>query len=860
MIPPGLTQRVRSGHGVLVAGLGFFAAPAARGWESVLRGLVERLVSARPEAREMGRWALDLVARGRQGAALAWLRRQLPEEVVRQAMAELPGNPGLYVERIHRVARLPWRGIVTTCFQSVWERNWESGRVRRLDARHLSNGVRTDDLKNPFLLHALGTLEDQETLGLCPADLRKRSDAAAIAGFLRGQFAKQTFVFAGFEPSDPDLRLVVDHLLGFAPTDTEHFLLLPESSLADTDLSAETVGAELDLVPATFSGDLDTLFGRWADGEEPALSEVGAAEGAADEAGDLPEGDIEDIEPWLREQYEKIANARPGERATLFEGLGDVYRQRLGNPIQAMASYRAAHSAEPGRRSVLLKLAELYRGHKHWTGAEETLVKLAHTEPTAEGRARVLCQAATIAMDELDRPARAAQLLERALEDGGDITEAFDALERLLNQEKNWQTLARLYQKAAREIDPDGPARAVKLRAMEGLADLAVRFSKDPKLAVRALEAAEKLDSHNPERKVRLAQILSQSSPGERDRAIALYHEAIALDPDRFTAYRALADCYRERGDRDRLWCVAATLTFLRKADEEIRDLYERGKAARTGPVGQRFTSEVWARVAHPDEDRDLSSLFGVLGPILAGIQAVSPEALGLGPGERATAAFAEELGGKALSAVRSALDVPPLGIYLRAGEKRPVSLHILRDGAELVPTLLLGGPLLGTTDLAQAKFHLARSLVLLRPELIVCALESGRTAARVAMDAALQMAGLKPPAESLRTDVEKMVAELAALLPLQTRDQIVATTRRLIAKQGGGFPDVDRWCNAVELSAARAAFLLVNDLVVAAHLLTAEAASARALTVKQRLKDLVGFSVSERYFEARRMLGLSLG
>jgi len=99
------------------------------------------------------------------------------------------------------------------------------------------------------------------------------------------------------------------------------------------------------------------------------------------------------------------------------------------------------------------------------------LVKLAALEQSTEKRARLLCQAAAVALDELDRPVRAAQLLERALDEAPELPEIFDTLERLLNQEKNWQALARLYQKIARELDAEGRGRVLKLRAMDGLAE-----------------------------------------------------------------------------------------------------------------------------------------------------------------------------------------------------------------------------------------------------------------------------------------------------------------------------------------------------------------------------------------------------
>jgi tetratricopeptide (TPR) repeat protein len=746
------------------------------------------------------------------------LRQRLPGEAWRQALGDIPSwTTGKPSEAVALAARLPWRGVIASCLPEGWEKTLKNGRARRLDARMLAERDRVEDGVNPFLLQALGSFADPDSLCLSAADLRRRPGMEAVASFLRGLYAERSFVFIGFRPGRPGSAADPGSLAGRRPDAGGALLLLPDRALAsESDLEAEILGAELDVVPVLYPGTLEELLTTWAghpDGDITAPVEHGAVP-SEERLEPLPQSGLVD---WVREQHAHIESTPVAERGLLFERMGDVYRDRLKNPVQAISYYRSALQMDPGLRSVLLKLSELYTLHKHWAGAEEMLVKLAALEQSTEKRARLLCQAAAVALDELDRPVRAAQLLERALDEAPELPEIFDTLERLLNQEKNWQALARLYQKIARELDADGRGRVLKLRAMDGLAELALRFSKDPKVALKALEAADALDPHNADRKALMAQLYAQVGPGEVERAAAMHHAAIAADPDRFGSYRALADLYRSAGQRDRLWCVAATLSFLRKADEELREVYERGRVNRTGQVNQRFGSEVWARIAHPDEDRDFSALFAVLGPVLAGIQAVDGSALALRPEERATGAFVEAPVGRALANVSYVLDTPPLQVYLRPHERRPVLLRIVRTGNDLVPTLILGGPLVSKTDVGEAAFTLARSLVLLRPERIVCALESGRLVARLGMEAALNLAGLKPPSEAQRSDVERLTAELAALLPTPTRDQVVSGARRLIAKSGGAAPDVDRWCNAVELSAARAAFLMVNDLVLAA-------------------------------------------
>jgi tetratricopeptide (TPR) repeat protein len=868
-IPGALTDRVRTGQGVLVAGLGFIDQPAARGWDLLLRRLAERLAAAEPKARDSARAILDMVNRGRYAPALAWLRRRLPEDAWKAVLADVLAPGGKTPESVLLAAQLPWRGVVATGFQDSWDRTLKNGRARRLDARTLADSVRGDNgfhaersdgvgAAHPFLLHALGTLADPQSLCLTAGDLRRRPGMDAVAGFLRSLFAERSFIFIGFRPGDPDLRLILDHLLGAAPTRAEHYLVLPDSAEGESDLQSEILGAELDLVPVRFAGSLEDVLRGMQAGSNGVPDRLHSSRLDLDvpieiRGESMPMAGLYD---WVREQHAHIEATPPGERAALYERMGDVFRERLTNPVQAISYYRSAVGEEPGRRSALAKLRDLYTAHKHWSAAEEILVRLAQIEPLPEKRAQLLCHAASIALDELDRPVRAAQLLERALDEAPELREIFETLERLLNQEKNWQGLARLYQKMARELDADGPGRALKLRAMDGLAELGLRFSKDPKVALKALEAADVLDPGNADRKALMAGLYAQGGPEQHLKAVASHHAAIGTDPDRFTSYRALADLYRAAGDGDRLWCVAATLTFLRKADDDLRELYEREKTGRTGPVRAAFTPEVWSLCAHPDEDRDFSALFVVLGPVLAGMQAVGTEQAGLRPEERVTASFADTAAGRALKLVANALGSPPLQVFARNSERRPLRTRVLRTSGELLPTLLLGAPM-ARADLSEASFVLTRQLVLLRPERMVCALESGRTLARVGLEAALALANLKPPSESTRGEVERMTAELEAVLPPVTREHIVSSARRLIAKHGGAFPDVDRWCNAVELSAARAAFLMVSDLVLAARVLAQEAAHAGPLSAKQRLRDLVGFSISERYFEARALLGL---
>ena len=90
------------------------------------------------------------------------------------------------------------------------------------------------------------------------------------------------------------------------------------------------------------------------------------------------------------------------------------------------------------------------------------------------------------------------------------------------------------------------------------------------------------------------------------------------------------------------------------------------------------------------------------------------------------------------------------------------------------------------------------------------------------------------------------------------TVDALKQTVSRFV--QAGAQADVKQWMQAVELSALRAGYVLCGDLEVAKRtlrLLPAE--MTHDLTVDEKFRELVLFSVSPQYFRIREALGITI-
>jgi hypothetical protein len=105
---------------------------------------------------------------------------------------------------------------------------------------------------------------------------------------------------------------------------------------------------------------------------------------------------------------------------------------------------------------------------------------------------------------------------------------------------------------------------------------------------------------------------------------------------------------------------------------------------------------------------------------------------------------------------------------------------------------------------------------------------------------------------------LDQTVATLASSLTPAAKEQLGGLVRKFIQKTGEA--DIKKWINAVEMTACRCGFLLCNDIQSAARMIQNQAATVGDVPAKEKIKELVLFSVSEQYFKLRQALGVTIG
>ena len=544
------------------------------------------------------------------------------------------------------------------------------------------------------------------------------------------------------------------------------------------------------------------------------------------------------------------------ESVKLLEEIGDLQHEKLGDWTGAMQTYEEALATEPTRRSILYKTLDYYTQEKEWPEAVATLEKLADLESDPQARAKLNYAMAAIHRDELRNAGKAIELFAKVLDDSPLYPKAFEAIEKMLSDDKQWKELERAYRKQIKRLPQETPSE-VKLRLWDALAEVALK-QHDKESAALTMEVATSLDRDNLARQERLAKMYFDLGPAGADKAIAQHQYLLSKQPDRIDSYKALAALYFQNGAHDKMWCVAGAMTCLGKADPPLRTLYDNFRPTQLLAATGKFNDDIWRKVLHPSENPYMSSLLAVLSPAIARITASPHKAIGLDRHNRIDISANNWSYAAALRYVANTVETPIPDVFVRndvPGTANPINL---KEKNTLTPALVIGIGFDQLSSQSQVVFDLAKRMVMLRPERFPRYSLATPAALEIAIRAGLQL-GASPIGDGGHGDeVNKMAKKLDRWLSAPIKAELKGIAKRYVDACGETI-DVAGWIVGSDLTASRAALVLCRDIVAAANVLTLEPTGQSLWPVQDRIKDLIAFFVSEDHFLIRAALGMQV-
>jgi hypothetical protein len=173
-------------------------------------------------------------------------------------------------------------------------------------------------------------------------------------------------------------------------------------------------------------------------------------------------------------------------------------------------------------------------------------------------------------------------------------------------------------------------------------------------------------------------------------------------------------------------------------------------------------------------------------------------------------------------------------------------------------PAIVLGRAAFENAPANQSMAFIAgRHMAYFRPGFYVRHLVPTGTGLKAWLFAAIKLCVPQfPVSVDLQGQVADAMGAMAQDFHGAAKDQLASVVSKLL--QAGGALDLKKWVASIDLTADRVGFLLAHDLQLTTEVIRGTEESSSA-PVKERMKDIVLFSVSEEYFALREQLSITV-
>ena len=558
------------------------------------------------------------------------------------------------------------------------------------------------------------------------------------------------------------------------------------------------------------------------------------------------------------EQRQRLALLLEGRaRFDQYVAIGEICRDRLRDPYQAIDAFLAASRVDPGDLKVTEALLALYHETKQAQKAGDVMARMLEA-PEVKGdpvrAARLHVALGEICRDELEDKGKALRHMEEALDANPRHVQAFAAIEAMLAEEKRWPELEQAYVRMIQRLPKAPEFAAARLALWKELGELYRRVLANPEGARTAYEVVVKADPDDAAAAEVFAE-LAAGQPGHEGEAVEAYRRLVALGHKPGQAVAKLVALFAARKDYDRAYSAAQVLAhFIGEAGPDELEVVSKLRRFAREAATHSLDSALWARLLHERlRTGPLAAIMTLVAREAASLFVQAPKDLGLNPKKDEIDLSSSLLFlASTLKYVTRSLGVDQVRLF--RGPESPGRLGFANTDP---PGIVAGEEMFRERPKKELWFSVGKVVSFARPELRL-----GRLMPHDQLDAVFQAACSLGTSRFVVTApphlVQKLKNQLEKLLPERTRTQTLKKLARdYCAVQQPG--DVRAYMDAVELTSNRAGALLAGDLEIAKRMALQEKAQVSKLKEEAKVRDLVLFCVSEDWIALREALGLSV-
>ncbi len=544
-----------------------------------------------------------------------------------------------------------------------------------------------------------------------------------------------------------------------------------------------------------------------------------------------------------------------GERFKVLNEIADTW-DKDQNQQKAVEALEEALDLEPQNHKLLHRLLELYQKLGHWEKMVDCLQRIADLEPQPKRKSRYFFTMAQLYRDKLEDMGRAVDLFNDALDLDPGFLDAFERINKVLTQQKEWKQLERAYRKMIHRVAGKGNVD-LEFALWHALGLIYRDRLEDHTKAIETFRISSRLKPEDVQEHQILAQLFT--GLGQNDDAIGEYQALARIDATNSETYHELYRLYVEQKAYDPAWCTASVLSLLRSADEDEQKFFEDYRPQGMLQVKSRLDNEAWLRnLFHEEENLYIGKIFEMIASAALKAKIMTLEAKKerpvLDPRFRQDPATSTVTFARTFGWASQVLGISCPALYVRSD----VPGALVAVPAE-PPSSIAGQTVLTGFSPQELTFIIGKHLAMYRGEHYIKTLFPTVTELTVLLFAAMKLVQPDTPSPP---DIEKQVMATAQTIK-QFMQPVQLEGLKMVVKKfvaDGAKANLKRWSQCVDITATRAGFLLCGDLEIAKKIIASEPQQPGDLPPQEKLKELILFSCSDQYFTLRQSLGIAIG
>lgn len=539
-----------------------------------------------------------------------------------------------------------------------------------------------------------------------------------------------------------------------------------------------------------------------------------------------------------------------------FESLvqiGDILHEQMNNSRQAVDAYNEAMTLQPGSRIVLSKLLGLHEESGNWQEAANVILQLSEQEADPAKQAKFLYTVGVIQRDHLKDVVNSVRTFDRALDADPTMLKAFQAIDKVLTDDRDYQRQDKYYRKMLKRALERGLDSRLVVKLADGLGEINRTRLKRYGEAVKAYKISLGKDPSNERTHSILAELYELED--RKDKAIAQHYRMITLNPRNVESYRQLYRLYMDMSKYDEAWCVSQVLAYMGQASAEQQEWFNRYRTRSFKNARKPLDKSHWALLNHPEKSPLLDQLFRQLYVPTVPVMAVTHRDLRLNKRRHLIDPAAKTPFNNMMNYAAQITRLQRLECY-----QSPTGQAGLQSVNLNPPAILVGPDVTSGPGLQALAFMSAKQLFLMSQSHFLASIDSQYAQRKNRLLTIIYtLTQLVNPHAEQRNYDPNLLAHFNVSIPQVERAQLAKLFKKM-SDNSAQHLNLSKWLEMLEHTANRLGFLLANDLFAVGQVIKNEPGQFSKAPTQDRMRELILFALSNEYFQLRQSLGLAIG